>query len=336
MSSSGQRSNGGRSFRFFKIINDDSVRDKKLMLPKRLRRRLIRQGNNSNGGLLWNKPATVLVVQEGRRWEMELWNDEEQGCLWLRNGFHEFSLFYSLAHCHLLLFKHRRGFEFSVRVFDSSATEIEYRDDRGGYESLEMEYPSSQSDDEEEEEEEDDDEDDDEDDSDYEIEITPREFEQRRRTWCRKMKKKVVMKEAKKNRRNAAAAGPSYSNYNPVPGRTIDPSEAPSFKVTMTETYIVLGQVHVPMSFSERYMKECEKVGVKVLNGEKVWEMKVSRIGDPSAEKKNARITGGWRKFAKENNVESGNVCIFKLLNANDAVRRPLFHVSILKNPDAY
>ncbi|CAN0909248.1 B3 domain-containing protein Os03g0212300 [Linum grandiflorum] len=261
MSSSGQR----QPFRFFKIIIDGSLRDRKLMLPKKLRRRLISDGGSD---LRWNRPATILVVNEGGlSWEMELWNDEEKGCLWLRKGFHEFAVFYSLTHGHLLLFKHLRDLQFSVRIHDGSAFEIEYPDDDEEDQDScdEQDEGNFETDDEE--------------DSDFET-----------------------------------------SHGGRCPG---------------SDTYMA-GLPQAParlrnLNFYIMYMKEmAEMVGVKVGNGEKVWEMKVSRLGKM---KNSARITGGWTQFVRDNHLQVGNVCIFNLLEtAAAAPGCPLFRVTISRN----
>ncbi|CAN0909249.1 B3 domain-containing protein REM19 [Linum grandiflorum] len=121
-----------------------------------------------------------------------------------------------------------------------------------------------------------------------------------------------------------------YSNPE-EPGKTTTNSP-PSFRVTITKTYIALGQAYIPVSFAERYMmKETEMVGVKVGNGDEVWEMKVNRWGK---NKNSVRMTSGWIQFVRDNHLQVGNVCIFNLLRAH--LRRPLFHVTILRNLDIF
>ncbi|CAN0909247.1 B3 domain-containing transcription factor VRN1 [Linum grandiflorum] len=317
MSTSGKRPNERRwPFRFFEFVTNDSLRDRKLMLPKKLRKRLVlmMQGDNGGSDLRWNRPATVFVVKEGGvSWEMELWNDEEQGGrLWLRKGFHEFAVFYSLTHRHLLRFKHLKDFTFSVRIHDGSASEIEYPADDRGPESLPDDNSS----------------DSDEEDSDFEV-SHGRESQSQRRSYGKKKKKNK--NETKQNIRNGAPAG--YDNPEEPEKTTYNSSAlAPSFRVTITKTYMALGQAHIPVSFSERYMaKETEMVRVKVGNGKKVWEMNLSRLGKT---KNSARITSGWTQFVRDNHLQVGNVCIFNLLNATTAVA--LFRVTILRNLDIF
>lgn len=76
---------------------------------------------------------------------------------------------------------------------------------------------------------------------------------------------------------------------------------------------------HVPKKFAERYIKKKEvDFTLRVLDG-RSWlvryriRQKGSRFGTYNGCPEICRA--GWRAFAKDNNLEVGDVCIFELIN---------------------
>ncbi|CAI0542025.1 unnamed protein product [Linum tenue] len=335
--------------RFFKVIVHDTLRDKKLMLPKKFTS-ILKQETGRDPP----KQAT-LGLPNGTAWDMEVVVAvDDGGGVWLRNGFASFAEYCSLEHGCLLLFKHRGEFQFSVRVYGNTAVEIRYpsdstaasrssggdgKDEEDLFSDLPEEDVSSSFEDggpgg-------DDDEEDEDSDYDYSEESSEGDDEFEGTSWSNSTGRK---KKNNKNKKKQTAAASSSQRHRGEPssypscGRPPSSNDAsigvpPSFTATMTETYISLRQAYIPREFSERYMKESERVGLKV--GEKVWEMKLTKLGGEERKRKNTRITGGWTSFARDNNLRIGDVCFFQLFDSarHHYCRRPLLHVTILRNP---
>ncbi|KAL5705020.1 hypothetical protein ACHQM5_023372 [Ranunculus cassubicifolius] len=70
-------------------------------------------------------PRTVLLNAPcGKKWPVHL--SEDEGQVWFLEGWNEFKKYYSISFGHLLVFKYDGNYQFSVVIFDMSATEIEY------------------------------------------------------------------------------------------------------------------------------------------------------------------------------------------------------------------
>ncbi|CAN0909250.1 hypothetical protein LINGRAHAP2_LOCUS25686 [Linum grandiflorum] len=109
----------------------------------------------------------------------------------------------------------------------------------------------------------------------------------------------------KKMNQNIRRNGAPATYNNPEAPRNSSEVAPPSFRVTMTETYITCGYAYIPSSFRKTYMrKESQVVEVKVDNGKKVWEMKMSIWGKKL---RHARITTGWSRFVRDNHLQVGN-----------------------------
>ncbi|CAI0473305.1 unnamed protein product [Linum tenue] len=104
--------------RFFKVILEQNIADKRLMLPMRFSRQY--------GGFLEGK-ATLLDTY-GKKWEMDISKKGSNESFWFQNGWEEFSESYSLAHGDFVVFEYTSScyddddqndsLEFSVIVFD--------------------------------------------------------------------------------------------------------------------------------------------------------------------------------------------------------------------------
>ncbi|KAE8723352.1 hypothetical protein F3Y22_tig00012493pilonHSYRG00050 [Hibiscus syriacus] len=99
---------------FFKIVLEDTIRDKKLGIPRKF---VKKYGNGLSDSVL-------LMVPSGDTWHVEL--TKSDGVVWLQNGWEEFVAFYSLKNGHFLVFKYEGNDKFIVLIFDMSASEIEY------------------------------------------------------------------------------------------------------------------------------------------------------------------------------------------------------------------
>uniref|UniRef100_A0A151UHX6 B3 domain-containing protein Os11g0197600 family n=1 Tax=Cajanus cajan TaxID=3821 RepID=A0A151UHX6_CAJCA len=81
-------------------------------------------------------------------------------------------------------------------------------------------------------------------------------------------------------------------------------SEQPFFTLVMKPTYIIGYYLDIPREFSKQYLKRTHAVVIlEVLDG-RSWPVIYSA----------PRINGGWQKFASENNLKVGDVCVFELI----------------------
>ena len=65
-----------------------------------------------------------LTAPSGLIWSIDLERNSDEICL--RNGWLEFAKFYSISFGHMLVFQYQGDSTFLVRIFDPSASEIDY------------------------------------------------------------------------------------------------------------------------------------------------------------------------------------------------------------------
>ncbi|KAL5557174.1 hypothetical protein UlMin_039410 [Ulmus minor] len=117
MASYGQRNNLRIKFTsvtpsFFKIIQEDTLQDKKIMIPKKFKRKY--------GDTLSN--PVLLKLPCGLEWKVELSDDK----VCFDKGWKEFADYYSLQVGHMLVFRYDLKSRFHVFIFDKSTSEIDY------------------------------------------------------------------------------------------------------------------------------------------------------------------------------------------------------------------
>ncbi|GKU99045.1 hypothetical protein SLEP1_g11957 [Rubroshorea leprosula] len=93
-------------------------------------------------------------------------------------------------------------------------------------------------------------------------------------------------------------------------------SENPFFAVTIHPSY-VLSNVTVSYSFMKEHIEQNAK-NVKLQVGDRLWLVKLLR----HSQYKKAALSSGWQIFVRENSVVVGEVCVFELINREDAVLR--------------
>ncbi|XP_062075797.1 B3 domain-containing transcription factor VRN1-like [Humulus lupulus] len=95
-------------------------------------------------------------------------------------------------------------------------------------------------------------------------------------------------------------------------------STRPFFKVLMQPSLVYDNRLSFPSTFAKKYIPStsCD-VSLKVLEG-RSWcvKYKFENYGGRAA----ARLRTGWNKFAKDNNLEVGDVCVFVLLEVINVV----------------
>ncbi|GKU93618.1 hypothetical protein SLEP1_g7195 [Rubroshorea leprosula] len=91
-------------------------------------------------------------------------------------------------------------------------------------------------------------------------------------------------------------------------------SENPSFTVTIQPSY-VHSDVNVPCFFVEEHVKQNVE-DVKLQIGDRLWPVKLLR----SSRYRKTKLTSGWGTFVTQNSVKVGEVCMFELINREEAV----------------
>ncbi|CAL1380462.1 unnamed protein product [Linum trigynum] len=100
--------------RFFKIILQGTLRDKKLLIPGRF-------VENCGEGLL---DSAILKVPSGLSWTVDVVSDGIG--VWFGNGWQDFAEFHLLEYGHFLVFEYKGCSSFYVVICDRTATEIVY------------------------------------------------------------------------------------------------------------------------------------------------------------------------------------------------------------------
>ncbi|POO02659.1 B3 DNA binding domain containing protein [Trema orientale] len=99
---------------FFRIVQENTLRDKRLLIPKKF--------VHKYGETLSSKVFVKLPC--GSEWEMEL--RKLDGCVWLGKGWPEFAGHYSIGYGDLLVFRYEGNSRFHALIFDPSTVEIDY------------------------------------------------------------------------------------------------------------------------------------------------------------------------------------------------------------------
>ncbi|XVF15648.1 hypothetical protein REPUB_Repub09cG0172600 [Reevesia pubescens] len=109
-------------------------------------------------------------------------------------------------------------------------------------------------------------------------------------------------------------------------------SENPFFKVVMQPAYLKYGcSVNIPYKFVKTYLDEKEDQVILQVSDGRNWIVKFSVNVVTSGQHK-AKFSHTWKDFARDNNLEVGDVCVFELINRNETS----FKVSIFSAaPDA-
>ncbi|TQD81055.1 hypothetical protein C1H46_033365 [Malus baccata] len=127
---------------FFKIILNDTSRDKKIKIPPP--KFVTKYGDNMSNPVFFKVPSALEWKIELRKWDGEVW---------FENGWQDFSSFYSLDYGHLLVLGYEGNSKFKVLILERSCTEIEYplqntaektdEDEKSGDDSHDISYHES-------------------------------------------------------------------------------------------------------------------------------------------------------------------------------------------------
>ncbi|KAK7310188.1 hypothetical protein RJT34_07527 [Clitoria ternatea] len=301
---------------FFKIILRTSLADGKLMLPKRFTRKY---GDGMSNPVL-------LKLPDGTEWKIN-WRKIDDG-IWFQKGWKEFATYYSLGHGHLLLFEYKRTSHFDVKIFDISALEIDYPIQGTRDEKDNLDQTSNGSDD-----------------SAEILEQSPSHktklksplsspqppkkmksdttlnvdrssnelnLHQQPQTRLTRLQEARLMKQELKEENEGicsteclkveqlistkySEASTSASSFKP---------KQPSFTRVMKPSYIERHYLKIPLKFAEKYMMKTKAVVLLEVMEGRTWPVIYSAT----------RFLVGWEKFAAENKLKVGDVCVFELI----------------------
>ncbi|CAI0541904.1 unnamed protein product [Linum tenue] len=298
--------------RFFKIILQSTIRDKKLFVPRKFIR-------DSADCLLYSKSAT-LKVPSGDEWEVELGREGEEDVWFGNNGWQRFAEFYSLQYGHLLVFEYSGRSEFSVVIFGRSATEIDYpvREVIGIEDSAPvLEVLDS----------------DDEDDAGATNQWKENEkgkssmvpngagqgddnrLVKRQKSYWKSNGEveanggglnKTVMPQEEKQGSSDKPSSSRKRRALPVDGFT---TKQPSYQTTMHPSYIATGPQYIPAEFADEHIKKTEQQ-VKLVVGGNEWTVRLNKL-----QNKYMKLGIGWKDFAVCNSLKRGDVCTFELVH---------------------
>ncbi|GMI86010.1 REPRODUCTIVE MERISTEM 39, REDUCED VERNALIZATION RESPONSE 1 [Hibiscus trionum] len=96
----------------------------------------------------------------------------------------------------------------------------------------------------------------------------------------------------------------------------------PSFKVTMTSSYLHNSYVNVPKRLMRANGLKRVTTNIKLVVSDRTWLMKM--FNRP----KYTRFCSGWTDFVKDNRLQEQDVCLFELIDSNDVS----FRVTIFRN----
>ncbi|RDX75558.1 B3 domain-containing transcription factor VRN1, partial [Mucuna pruriens] len=276
-----------------------------------------------------------LKLPDGAEWKI-YWTKHD-GEIWFQRGWKDFATHYSLDHGHLLFFEYEGTSHFVVHIFDNSSVEVDYPS-HGTHDGKDNLVQIS-------------------DDS---VEVLDEQFSCPKTRMkcrvsslqpCKKMKNSVTtsverspngvnLHQHDQTRRTTSqeakfmkqkldedkgkdifhAKSPKVEQLTSttLSKATTFRSEHPSFMLVMKPSFINGDYLEIPPQFSEQYLKKKHAVFLlEVLDG-RSWPVTLSA----------ARITGGWLKFASENNLNVGDICVFKLIQK---IQCPAFQVSIFQ-----
>ncbi|KAL4653426.1 hypothetical protein ACB092_01G302500 [Castanea dentata] len=320
---------------FFKIVMPQTLQEGKLRIPKKF---------ISKYGVDLSNMA-FLTIPNGTKWKVKM--TKRDGEVWFQNGWCEFARFHALAPGHFLVLRYEGNSHFYVLIFDATATEIDYPlDDQhnvlrmediesddidNSVEIMDGFMPSRKT---------------------REKSPLPCPLPHKRaktnprssvlqagdthfRLELTKSKGSVLEK-SKMNAEVSFTRRESKEEYSgatkrcpksEVIERTLFASEKdralqrvrafesknPFFMVVMQPSYVYPGDsLSIPSSFAKKYMRKMsgEFVILRYFNGG-TCSVKFSFY---KAQTK-AKFRQGWKKFARDNNLKVGDVCIFELIN---------------------
>ncbi|KAL8554400.1 hypothetical protein ACS0TY_002550 [Phlomoides rotata] len=102
---------------FYKVMSPANYKLDELLIPSDFKEHIILRKEESDG----------MIVSGGGKWYVELIKDEEEGDIYIRNGWQEFAKHHSLGNLEFLLFHYNGDLSFDVTIFNKDGTEKTYQ-----------------------------------------------------------------------------------------------------------------------------------------------------------------------------------------------------------------
>ncbi|XP_071912953.1 B3 domain-containing transcription factor VRN1 [Coffea arabica] len=263
------------------------------------------------------KKMVWLKVPTGASWPVELLHSDEG--TWLHKGWQEFAEYYSIERFHFLVFRYDGSSRFHVVIFNTAASEIEYPMESGHHgmhdrqgqlprrTSLVRKPEEIYSDD---------------DDDDESIEIV-----EEISAPCKGKKRGRKSENTHQiGRDDGFVHGLQFGGRIKARGRSAlkkstsiayqrakaFKSKCPFFIVFMQPSYVSGSfTVNIPLTFVRDYLTTTQSHldwELRLSEGKKKWSARCT------FHSRNAKIYRGWKEFVVENNLVTGDVCVFELV----------------------
>ncbi|PPS08840.1 hypothetical protein GOBAR_AA11804 [Gossypium barbadense] len=132
-------------------------------------------------------------------------------------------------------------------------------------------------------------------------------------------------RERRSSARRCPKPDPVYGKQRACVGASAFRTSNPSFSVVIHPSYIgSSSSLHIPVEFVKRYLKKSGEMVLRVVDG-RIWIVEYRR----KASNKGGKAKFGsrsWGQFAKDNQLEVGDVCVFELMNENGNLLEVAIH----------
>ncbi|XP_043814102.1 B3 domain-containing transcription factor VRN1 [Manihot esculenta] len=311
---------------FFKIILDDTIRSRKLGIPRKFVRRY---------GSELSSPV-FLKMPSGAKWEIQLLKCDDE--IWLTNGWQEFVEYYSLAFGYFLIFEFEQNCHFNVIIMDKSASEIDYPfsiiNGNNKEPDLKEELPEQKIEE-----------------TENVNPLQSRKTKENSPLPFTQPHKKMKLENPTENTKShhptrqsegldfAAKRGKAKDTVRTQPLTAEEKATAlhratanfnsgnPYFMIALQPSYLnKLVNMSIPASFAREYFIKNREIATLITKDGKTWSVEFCYT--VSNRKQSASLGLGWNKFSQENYLEVGDVCVFELINRS-AIR---FNVVIFRH----
>nr|POF02057.1 b3 domain-containing transcription factor vrn1 [Quercus suber] len=277
---------------FFKIIMPQTLQEGKLWIPKKF----IREYGSHLSDVAY------LTIPNGTKWKVKLTKSDGEVCF--GNGWCEFASSHALALGHFLVFRYDGNSEFSVLIFDATATEIEYP-------AAELQYGAE--------------------------EKPPVPLPQKRAKKGSRLEKSKMPFGAYLTRGESSGSAHGVTGVAETLVRANAlKSENPLFTVTIHPSYIngkdraslPHGIVtYLPREgFTKDYSTKGSTFTVKLEVVDRLWPVKLYIY---EGKYTSCVVSAGWAAFARDNALQLGDVCVFEVIMRDEVV----FKVHIFRCP---
>ncbi|XP_031249457.1 B3 domain-containing transcription factor VRN1-like [Pistacia vera] len=287
---------------FFKVILSSTLEDKKLMIPGKFARKF------------WSELSGVakLRVSSGLVWQVGLTKYARK--IWFKDGWHNFAETNSIKIGYFVVFKYVKNSTFDVLIFDTTACEIQYPNNRGepGNKKQKMSHKARPS----------------------EASVWSSKFKQGHEPPPRKKSK---MEEEVMQRNESMHDGNEHDFMNLLEhmgifltekcrayvsaeerkrainiARLLKPKN-PAFMTILQSSYLYTQRLYVPSKFANKYLtRDVKFVKLQLPNGSECMIKICWRLFG------GFNLTRGWAEIAKTLNLEKGDICIFELIKRED------------------